>query len=225
MTRYSSNQSDPYLASNGVLLNSLGITAQDGLDIAERLFVSWRETNLPRTFVYDDQLLSRVHRHLFQDLYPWAGQYRTVNISKGEAPFAPPLNIGVAIKALVKKYPIETLRSASADNFATFLANIISEYNAIHPFREGNGRSIRGFKRGWYRIDRHATSRLVTQNRVSRGAHRRPPDRRHQQQHQHRADRHMPPHQHQSPHSRRALCRWCCGANCKRYVIALHRSG
>lgn len=143
MTRYTSNQSDPYIASNGVLLNNLGITSQDGLDTAERLFISWRETNLPRTFVYDDQLLSRVHRHLFQDLYTWAGQYRTVNISKGEAPFAPPLNIDGAIKALVKKYPIETLRRASTDNLATFLADIISEYNAIHPFREGNGRSIR----------------------------------------------------------------------------------
>ena len=143
MTRYSSNLSDPYIASNGVLLNSLGITVQNDLDIAERLFVSWRETNLPRTFVYDDQLLCRVHRHLFQDLYPWAGEYRTVNISKGEAPFAPPLNIGGAINALVQKYPINTLRSASSDNFALFLADIISEYNAIHPFREGNGRSIR----------------------------------------------------------------------------------
>lgn len=143
MTRYSSNQSDPYIASNGVLLNSLGITVQNDLDIAERLFVSWRETNLPRTFAYDDQLLCRVHRHLFQDLYSWAGQYRTVNISKGEAPFAPPLNIGVAIKALVQKHPIESLRRASPDNFAPFLADMISEYNAIHPFREGNGRSIR----------------------------------------------------------------------------------
>ena len=43
----------------------------------------------------------------------------------------------------MQKYPINTLRSASSDNFALFLADIISEYNAIHPFREGNGRSIR----------------------------------------------------------------------------------
>ena len=143
MTRYNSNQSDPYIASNGVLLNKLGITEQNDLDTAERLLVSWRETNLPRAFVYDDQLLCRVHRHLFQDLYPWAGEYRTVNISKGEAPFAPPQNIGGAINALVQKYSIESLRSAPPDKLAIFLADIISEYNAIHPFREGNGRSIR----------------------------------------------------------------------------------
>lgn len=143
MTRFNSNLSDPYIASNGVLLNSLGITVQNNLDIAERLFVSWRETNLPRTFVYDDQLLCRVHRHLFQDLYAWAGQYRTVNISKGEAPFAPPLNIGSSVNTLVQKYPLASLRSASPDNLAIFLADIISEYNAIHPFREGNGRAIR----------------------------------------------------------------------------------
>lgn len=143
MNRYNSNQSDPYILSNGVLLNRLGITGQSDLDMAERLFVAWREANLSRAVTYDDQLLSRIHLHLFQDLYQWAGQYRTVNISKGEAPFAPPQNIALSIKSLVAKYPHKILLSASTENFATILAEIISEYNAIHPFREGNGRSIR----------------------------------------------------------------------------------
>ncbi|MFT3959398.1 MAG: Fic family protein [Desulfovibrio sp.] len=143
MIRYNSNQSDPYAASNGVLLNLLEITRQDDLDMAERLFVAWRETNLSRIFTYDAQLLNRIHHHLFQDLYSWAGQYRTVNISKGEAPFAPPQHIAASIMALVEKYPLKTLNVATPEKFADLLAEITSEYNAIHPFREGNGRSIR----------------------------------------------------------------------------------
>jgi cell filamentation protein len=87
-----------------------------------------------------------VHRHLFQDVYSWAGRYRTVRTSKGGNPFCFPEHIPAQMNALFAQ-----LRSGpcfTAPDRATFVsaaAEFLGELNAIHPFREGNGRSQLAF--------------------------------------------------------------------------------
>src|SRR5580692_4284137 len=82
-----------------------------------------------------------IHRHLFQDVYTWAGRFRTVRIGKDGKAFCRPENIDREMKALFAE-----LRSRwffgglSRDVFAEHAAHFIQVLNALHPFREGNGR-------------------------------------------------------------------------------------
>lgn len=77
--------------------------------------------------------LCAIHRHLFQDVYDFAGQMRTVNIAKGNFRFAPVMYLSAALEA-IEKMPQGT--------FDEIIEKYV-EMNVAHPFREGNGRSTR----------------------------------------------------------------------------------
>ena len=77
--------------------------------------------------------LAKIHEYLFQDVYPFAGQIRDVNISKGGFRFAPVMYLGESLKN-IEKMPQET--------FDEIVEKYV-EMNVAHPFREGNGRSAR----------------------------------------------------------------------------------
>ena len=83
----------------------------------------------PGTF----QMLAVIHKYLFDDIYDFAGKIRTVNISKGNFRFAPLMYLETAIKN-VDKMPQNT--------FDEIVEKYV-EMNIVHPFREGNGRSMR----------------------------------------------------------------------------------
>ncbi len=79
------------------------------------------------------QSLAQIHKYLFEDIYDFAGQMRTVNIAKGGFRFAPVMYLGAALEN-ISKMPQTTFNE------------IIEKYvemNVAHPFREGNGRSTR----------------------------------------------------------------------------------
>jgi fido (protein-threonine AMPylation protein) len=83
-----------------------------------------------------------IHRHLFQDVYAWAGKVRTVRISKGESTFCYPEHIDQEMAKLFKALrQTGHLRGTSPQDFAKQAAHFLAELNAIHPFREGNGRT------------------------------------------------------------------------------------
>src|SRR5208337_1902475 len=90
MSPYSGH--DPYLdAASGVLKNRLGITDAATLEQAEAALVATRSYELsqkPLAGRFDLSHLEAIHRYLFGDLYEWAGELRTVDISKGEQRFA-----------------------------------------------------------------------------------------------------------------------------------------
>lgn len=92
------------------------------------------ETNLLETFeVGTFHGLSQIHAYLFEDIYHFAGQIRDVNISKGHFRFAPVIYLSSALKS------IDEMPQSTFDE-------IIEKYvemNIAHPFREGNGRSMR----------------------------------------------------------------------------------
>jgi cell filamentation protein len=87
-----------------------------------------------------------IHRHLFQDVYAWAGKIRTVQISKGGSTFCYPENIGREMERLFKTLANDNhLKGLDAATFASKAAHVLSELNAVHPFREGNGRTQLAF--------------------------------------------------------------------------------
>jgi hypothetical protein len=77
------NGDDPYLISgSSVLRNKLGIIDAGSLDQIERRFVAQRIAEVIPAGRFDLAHLRAIHRHLFQDVYPWAGELRTVEIAK-----------------------------------------------------------------------------------------------------------------------------------------------
>jgi cell filamentation protein len=89
-----------------------------------------------------------MHKYIFQDVYPWAGQFRTVNISKDRAMFAAATFVDSTLEAILQKLPGENyLTGSGLETFARRAGFYLGEINAIHPFRDGNGRAQREFIR------------------------------------------------------------------------------
>jgi cell filamentation protein len=135
--------SDTYCYPNTtVLKNRAGLIKQSDLDAFEEEATAQRFTEpLPKGKL-DIVHYQAIHQHIFQDVYPWAGKFRNVRISKGGNPFCFPENIDTQMKALFATLAKEDhFRGMKASEFATKAAHFLAELNAIHPFREGNGRS------------------------------------------------------------------------------------
>ena len=134
----------------GILRNLAGITNPQDLLFFESAAVIKRAKELetqPITLKNSATLLD-IHHYLFQDVYPWAGQKRTVEISKQGKPFflTEYFDNGFAyIDTLIANYrKIDPLdKSKLSEHLAVLLDNI----NYLHPFREGNGRTQREFIR------------------------------------------------------------------------------
>ena len=86
--------SDPYVyPGTNVLKNKAGFRREEALRLFEYEHTASRAQELrknPLAGKFDLDHLQAIHRHLFQDVYEWAGQVRTVNIGKGTLPFAQP---------------------------------------------------------------------------------------------------------------------------------------
>ena len=92
----------------------------------------------------DLEHLQALHRTIFQDVYDWAGEIRNVSIIKGSTRFAEPAYIEAEAAKLTATMAGEAnLQGLSKRQFVERLAHYYAEWNALHPFREGNGRSTR----------------------------------------------------------------------------------
>ncbi len=138
---------DPYLYPDSrVLRNLLGIHNSAKLAKIERRFTAARaDEGLP-----DGQLdykhYKSIHRHLFQDVYEWAGEPRTVNMTKGGSPFCRIEFIDSEMIKLFKAIRGEKhFKDLDFHAAAERAAHYLVEINAIHPFREGNGRTQHAF--------------------------------------------------------------------------------
>ena len=134
---------DPYTYENStVLINKLDLREQAELDAFEAEISSARaDEPLPEGNL-DFAHYRAVHHHLFQDVYEWAGNPRTVRISKGGNPFCFPENIDDQATRLFEDLRTDGfLRGLDDSAFAEKAAHFLAELNAIHAFREGNGRS------------------------------------------------------------------------------------
>jgi cell filamentation protein len=138
-----------YEYPNGVLRNKFGIQDAAALQLAEAAATSFRIAELmqtPPADAFDLDHLKAIHRWIFQDVYSWAGELRTVDISKGTAHFAHygflAINAQRLFAQLAQEHHLQGLDPAA---FARRAAYFLGEVNALHPFREGNGRTQRFF--------------------------------------------------------------------------------
>lgn len=92
--------------------------------------------------------IKKIHRYIFQDVYPFAGKFRTENIKKGSTEFCKSQFIEDNLTVLLDKLKSERfLKGLNPEEFSQKAAYYLAEINMIHPFREGNGRCNREFFR------------------------------------------------------------------------------
>jgi cell filamentation protein len=109
--------------------------------------------------------LLKIHKFLFEDVYPFAGQLRKEQISKGDTMFYPPNMIDRELKKVFSEIRDKKMLDEEDDSLRLQnLSYVMAELNIIHPFREGNGRCIRefvrcmaleyGYRLNWGNVDR-----------------------------------------------------------------------
>jgi cell filamentation protein len=143
---------DPYLyPGTNVLKNLRDIRDRDTLARFEAEATSRRIVELinsPLQGRFDSAHFKAIHKYIFQDVYAWAGQFRTVNISKSGNPFAAASFVDQALNDLLSKISAENyLRTLDQKAFANRAGFFLTEINAVDSFREGNGRTQREFIR------------------------------------------------------------------------------
>lgn len=135
-----------------VLKNKLNIRNKEELEQAEKYFTLKRMVELYNnrrvTGSFNRKHIQAIHYHIFQDLYEWAGEWRTVQIQKGSTNFLATsflhIGLGDLEKRLVK---MNAGGFKTKEAFSDAAAVIYTDLNYIHPFREGNGRTQREFIR------------------------------------------------------------------------------
>lgn len=136
---------------NGVLKNKLNIQDNKELDTVEYILTAYRlaqlgERDIKRALTMDDY--KEIHRHIFQDIYEWAGEYRKVNLQKDKTNFLPFTFLNNAEKELNKSISSYLYSASDSKLFVCKkLGKILCDLNYMHPFREGNGRAQREFIR------------------------------------------------------------------------------
>ncbi|HRL81602.1 MAG TPA: Fic family protein [Propioniciclava sp.] len=133
-----------------VLRNLYG--ERDGAALAQR---EYSETNaqqfdiergavsIPRT--YDAEHVRAIHAQLFGNVYEWAGEYRTVGISKNLSQFAHPADVPHYLNDASRIVRGSEWSTMNRDQFAASAAEVFAYVNQAHPFREGNGRTAKLF--------------------------------------------------------------------------------
>ena len=122
-----------------VITNKLGITDSPTLAREEERISKKSATRLFEQNLLNNMssgtwtTLQNIHKILFQDIYDFAGELRTLNISKGNLRFVPVMYLSEAVK---------TIENMPQNSFDEIVEKYV-EMNVAHPFREGNGRSMR----------------------------------------------------------------------------------
>ena len=134
----------------GILRNLANITDSDALLFFESVAVTKRIQELYENPIEIKGIenLFEIHKHLFQDVYSWAGEKRKVEISKEGKQFFPTTHFNNAfrfIDSLIVDY--KKISKNEKQQIAKKLAEILDNINYLHPFREGNGRAQREFLR------------------------------------------------------------------------------
>lgn len=144
------NWANYFIDGTNVLKNKLGITDYDELNKKEAELTAKKLFELyvnPINLNFDQKHLKEIHKYLFCDIYPFAGKYRNVYMQKNNSYFAAVEEIDTRLIQTFK-YIDEQLKSVNNKyDFACLLAEFYALLLHIHPFREGNGRTIREFIR------------------------------------------------------------------------------
>lgn len=147
-------KNDPYIQENGTLINNLGITDYDELNLAEKDITFSKLLNVDKTFCnkFDINYLKSIHKHIFEDIFDWAGTFRDVQIYKEEIvipglsiDYSDSKNIEKELLICLDKFNSTDWSSLSLDQKTSIFTKYLSELWKIHPFRDGNTRTTLTF--------------------------------------------------------------------------------
>ena len=132
-----------------VLINKLDIRNQKMLNVAELRIVISMTMKIEREIKFnnvDFNFYKNFHKQLFDDLYEWAGTVRNINISKKGTVFCNSDDIERIGKLKFDRLKsLNFLKNTPKDQFLDELTELYHDLNMLHPFREGNGRTLRLF--------------------------------------------------------------------------------
>ena len=148
---YTTTQSIYCYPDSNVLKNKLNIRDNKLLKTAEEEITLIKQMELLKNPIkgnFSKAHLMNIHKFIFEDIYSFAGKIRREQISKADTMFYPPNLIDRELdKVFAKIKEKNMLRETDEEKVFDNLAYVMAELNIIHPFREGNGRSIREFIR------------------------------------------------------------------------------
>ena len=142
------SQKDCY-PNTTVLINKLGIQDQSELNSVERQFVLLKSSQAEQETIFkniDFNFYKELHKQLFGDLYEWAGTVRSMNISKKGTIFCNFEDIErIGTLKFQRLAEQNYLKGLTKSKFIDELTEFYHDMNMLHPFREGNGRTLRLF--------------------------------------------------------------------------------
>lgn len=145
---------DPYVLSNGTLKNKLGKENEKELDEAEKNIAFMRLIDLDDVdkAQCNSNLIKQIHFHIFQDIYDWAGEFRTIPIYKQEIvlpglslEYAKPEEIEERLNKELEQMNSYDWKNKRSDELAEQFAKSIAKVWRVHPFRDGNTRTTLTF--------------------------------------------------------------------------------
>lgn len=146
---------DPYTYEDtGVLKNKMGIKDKRKLDQAEADigFIKLINIDSVNFDYFDDNLIKNIHKHIFEDVFDWAGEYRKVSLYKEELvlpgysiPYAEPKNIEKELSDKMKDLNSIAWQNMDVSEISIIFARKIATIWRVHPFRDGNTRAMLSF--------------------------------------------------------------------------------
>lgn len=150
LDKYGTNEDRYCYPNTDILINILNIRHAEELQEAEIAFTTERyrtyRSNIKDLNQLDFSHFKYLHHYLFQDLYTWAGEIREIDISKGNTRFCTVLRIEPEAEKLFQMIP-KLSHVTSRVALVESSADLFCELNLLHPFREGNGRTLRFFSK------------------------------------------------------------------------------
>lgn len=134
--------------NSNVIKNKLNITDEKLLVDKERKLVKEKIKNMDKSFAffeYNEDEFKGLHKYLFGDIYDFAGEYRLENITKENFKFSLYEYIDENIKKIFSRINLKEYSKLSYEELLKEMSHLLTELNVLHPFREGNGRTIRVF--------------------------------------------------------------------------------
>ena len=145
---------DPYVQKNGTLKNKLGIEEYNELNAAEKDIGFVKLIDIGEAFKqkYDASYLKSIHKHIFEDIFDWAGEFRTVPVYKTEVvipglslEYSAPKNIERDLNKALDSLNSATWSGKKIDEITYEFTEHLARIWRVHPFRDGNTRTTWAF--------------------------------------------------------------------------------
>lgn len=157
-----------FYPGTNILINKANIRDREQLQHYEKLMTMDRLVELEKKPIYgnfDLNHLQKIHRYIFQDVYPFAGQLREVDIAKNDYRFLSYTKLQASGQKVFQSLKDQNhLKGLTVGDFSQKAARYLAAVNVMHPFREGNGRAQRefirtlalnaGYKLIWNRVEK-----------------------------------------------------------------------